>query len=81
MLLLENWSIRACVRRVKGRVDVSDWPEHFTNDPATSHQHSSGHINATFTGTITNHNQKTTAGVANSSDSNTTGSFDDMASC
>jgi hypothetical protein len=35
---------------------------------------------ATLTGTITNHNQNITAGVANSSDSNTTVSFDGMAS-
>jgi hypothetical protein len=30
---------------------------------------------------ITNHNQKITAGVANSSDTTTTVSFDGMASC
>jgi hypothetical protein len=48
--------------------------------PAVSQWHSAGHIIATLAGTITNHNQKITAGVANSSDSNTTVSLDGMAS-
>jgi hypothetical protein len=49
--------------------------------PAASHNHSSGHSIATLAGTITIHNQNTTAGVANSSDTNTTVSLDGMASC
>jgi hypothetical protein len=48
---------------------------------AVSHKHSSGHSIATLAGTITNHNQNITAGVANSSDTNTTVSLDGMASC
>jgi hypothetical protein len=43
--------------------------------------HSSGHSIAILAGTTTNHNQNTKAGVANSSDTNTTDSFDGMASC
>jgi len=45
------------------------------------HSHSTGHSIATLAGTITNHNQNATAGVANSSDTNTTVSLDGMASC
>jgi len=46
-----------------------------------SHLHSSGHSIATLAGRTTNHNQNITAGVANSSDTNTTVSLDGMASC
>jgi len=49
--------------------------------PPESHQHSSGHSIATLAGLITNHNQNITAGVANSSDINTTVSLDGVASC
>jgi microcompartment protein CcmL/EutN len=45
------------------------------------HSHSSGHSFAILTGTITNHNQHITAGVASSRDTNTTVSLEVMASC
>jgi len=49
--------------------------------PAALHRQFSGHNIATFTGTITNHNQDIKTGVAKSSDINITVSLDDIASC
>jgi hypothetical protein len=60
---------------------VDDEPLHETSRPTLSHTHPSGHSSATLAGTITNHNQMITAGVANSSDSNTTVSLDGAAAC
>jgi hypothetical protein len=44
-----------------------------------SHRHRSGHSIATLAGTITNHIQKITAGDANSSDTKTTATLDELA--
>jgi len=44
-------------------------------------QHSLGHSIAILVGRTSNYNQNITAGVANSSDTNTTVSLDGMASC
>jgi hypothetical protein len=41
----------------------------------------SGHGVATLPGTITNHNQNMTTDAVNSSDSNSTDSLDEVASC
>jgi hypothetical protein len=65
---------------IKGTT-VVDGPWHSTWYPVVLHSHPSGHSAATLAGTITNRNQYTTAGVANSRDSNTTVSFDGLASC
>jgi hypothetical protein len=46
-----------------------------------SFQHSTGHCVANLVGWITTQNQNITAGVADSSDTNTTVSIDGMASC
>jgi len=45
-----------------------------------SQWHPLGHKIATLAGTITKHNQNATAGVANSSDTNSTVSLEGMAS-
>jgi hypothetical protein len=54
---------------------------HVTWYPPGTHRHTSGHSIFTLAGTITNHNQNKKAGVANRSNTNTTFSLDDMASC
>jgi hypothetical protein len=54
--------------------------EQLTEYPSLSHLHSSRHADASVVGWIINHNQNTTAGVANSSDTNSTVRLDDMAS-
>jgi len=59
---------------------VSELLEQMMKYPPVSHRHPSGQSNATLAGTITNHNQNATAGIANSSGINTTDSLDGMAS-
>ena len=68
------------VRWINGAA-VKDGPLQLAKYPPCSHLHPSGHRIVTLAGRITNHNQNTTAGVANSSDTNTTVSLDGMASC
>jgi hypothetical protein len=68
------------LKGIEGTV-VNDVLLHMTKYPVGSHQHPPGHSTATFAGGITNHNENITAGVANSSDSNSTVSLDGMASC
>jgi len=68
------------VRWIKGTA-VNDESLQKTWYPPASHMHSLGHSIATLAGWTTNHNQNVTAGVANSSDTNTTVTLDGMASC
>jgi hypothetical protein len=56
-----------------------DEPEQSTWYPLGSHRHSSGYSISTLAGRITSRNQNMTAGVANSSDTNTTVNLDGMA--
>jgi len=65
---------------IKG-IGFTDRNLHMTLYPPVSHRHPSGHNIATLAGTITKYNQNIRAGVANSSDTNTTVSFDGMESC
>jgi hypothetical protein len=60
---------------------VNDALSQSTSYPPMSHSHPSGQSIATLVGTITNHSQNITAGVANSKDSNSTVRLDGMASC
>jgi hypothetical protein len=68
------------VRRIE-ETEVNDVLTHMTWYPPASHLHSSGISIATLAGTITNHNQNITAGIANSNDTNATVSLDGVASC
>jgi urease accessory protein UreF len=54
------------------REEFKGVPEQMTSYPTGSHSHSLGHSIAILAGRITNHNQNIMAGVANSSDTNTT---------
>ena len=60
---------------------VKDGPLQLAKYPPCSHLHPSGHSTATLAGRITNQNQNTTAGAANSSDTNNTVRLDGVASC
>jgi hypothetical protein len=71
---------RAFVGIING-ILFNDLEVHLTLYPPGSHWHSSGHIISIVAGRITNHNQNMTTGAANSSDNNTTVSFDAIASC
>ena len=80
MLLLSSRSFRTFVGKIEG-ILFSGCIEQATWYNTGSCLHFSGHSTATLAGTITNHNQNTRAGVANSIDTNTTVSLDGMASC
>ena len=66
--------------RIKG-IEFNDVTLQLTSYHPLSHVHFSGHSIATLTGTITNHNQNNTAGVAKSTETNTTVSLGGVASC
>ena len=80
MLLLSSRSFRKFVGKTEGILFSGDI-EQATWYSTGSCLHSTGHSNVTLARTITNHNQNTTTGVANTSDTNTTVSLDGMASC
>ena len=80
MLLLWSRSFRTFVGKTEG-ILFSDDIEQETWYSTGSCLHSTGHSNVTLARTITNHNQNTTTGVANSSDTNTTVSLDGMEIC
>jgi hypothetical protein len=80
MLLLSSRSFRTFVGKIR-RILFNEEIEQATWYLPGSFQHSTGHGIANLVGWITTQNQNITAGVANSSDTNTTVSLDGKASC
>jgi hypothetical protein len=80
ILIVPSKSSRTSVGKIKGKLSNGEL-KHATLYPPGAHLHPSGHNLAALARTITNHNQNMTAGVATSSDTNTTVSLDGMSSC
>jgi hypothetical protein len=80
MLFLSSRSFRPFVGNIRG-ILFNDEIEPATWYPPASYQHSTRYCIANLVRWITTQNQNITAGLANSSDTNTTVSLDGMVSC